>query len=239
MQIIYLTGILSLIIQILTGLFDAFVLRMKTHPSLQIIKDLVKIELFVQLIEGTFYMWMVYNFSNIKNITPHRYSDWMITTPTMLLTYTVYLIYMKAKEENKDAGSVSSIVKENWKTLGIIFVLNWMMLLFGFLGEMNILSTLTANILGFIPFFAYFAIIYIKYAKGFKWGRITFFLFSGAWFLYGIAAFFSYKMKNVSFNILDLFSKNFFGIFLASLLIYQNTLLTKDTFVKSVTKTPF
>jgi hypothetical protein len=233
MQIVYLSGILSLIIQVLTGLYDAFVLTIPTDPSLHIIKDLVKIELAVQMIEGAFYIWMVYNFANIKNITPHRYLDWMITTPTMLLTYSVYLIYMKAKEENKEPGSVSSIVKENWKPLGVIFLLNWMMLLFGFLGEMNVLSTITANILGFIPFFAYFAIIYTKYAKDFKLGRITFFLFSGAWFLYGIAAFFPYKIKNVSFNILDLFAKNFFGIFLATLLLYKNNILTKHTFNKT------
>jgi hypothetical protein len=224
MQIIYLTGILSLIIQIFTGLYDALVLTMKTHPDMQVIKDLVKIELFVQLIEGAFYIWMVYNFTKIQNITPHRYIDWIITTPTMLLTYTVYLIYMKAQEENKDSGSVKSIIKENWKTLGWIFILNWVMLMFGFLGEMNVLSTLTANILGFIPFFVYFYIIYNKYAKDFALGRITFYLFSGAWFLYGIAAFFPYKMKNVSFNILDLFSKNFFGIFLATLLLKKPTL---------------
>jgi hypothetical protein len=224
MQIIYLTGILSLIIQIFTGLYDALVLTMKTHPDMQVIKDLVKIELFVQLIEGAFYIWMVYNFTKIQNITPHRYIDWIITTPTMLLTYTVYLIYMKAQEENKDSGSVKSIIKENWKTLGWIFILNWVMLMFGFLGEMNVLSILTANILGFIPFFVYFYIIYNKYAKDFALGRITFYLFSGAWFLYGIAAFFPYKMKNVSFNILDLFSKNFFGIFLATLLLKKTTL---------------
>ncbi len=229
MQIIYLTGILSLIIQVLTGLYDAIVLSVPTDPSLQIIKDLVKIELFVQLIEGTFYIWMVYNFANIKNITPHRYMDWILTTPTMLLTYSVYLIYMKSKEDKTELKDVKTIIKENWKTLGLIFVLNWMMLLFGFLGEMNILSTITANILGFIPFFAYFAIIYTKYAKDFKWGRITFFLFSGAWFLYGIAAFFPYNMKNVSFNILDLFSKNFFGIFLATLLLYKNNQLNKKS----------
>jgi bacteriorhodopsin len=38
--------------------------------------------------------------------------------------------------------------------------------------------------------------------------------FISIWFLYGIASFMNYNIKNVSFNILDLFSKNFFGIYL-------------------------
>jgi bacteriorhodopsin len=36
--------------------------------------------------------------------------------------------------------------------------------------------------------------------------------------LYGIVAVLPYKIKNMCYNILDLFSKNFFGIFLSYLL---------------------
>jgi bacteriorhodopsin len=34
------------------------------------------------------------------------------------------------------------------------------------------------------------------------------------WFIYGLAALMSYKTKNIMYNILDLFAKNFFGIYL-------------------------
>ena len=40
------------------------------------------------------------------------------------------------------------------------------------------------------------------------------------WFLYGIAAMFNFRLKNAGYNILDLFSKNFYGLFL-SYLIYK------------------
>ena len=72
--------------------------------------------------------------------------------------------------------------------------------------------------LGFIPFFWMFWIIYDGYAKFTEIGKMTFYYFSFVWALYGVAAFMSYRVKNIAYNILDLFSKNFFGIFLAGIL---------------------
>ena len=60
--------------------------------------------------------------------------------------------------------------------------------------------------------------IYINYAQYTKLGIDTFWSFSGVWALYGIASVMSYKVKNISYNILDLFAKNFFGLYLAYLL---------------------
>jgi uncharacterized RDD family membrane protein YckC len=63
--------------------------------------------------------------------------------------------------------------------------------------------------------------IYNNFAKDFYMGRLTFIVFFGLWLLYGVAAFFPYAIKNASYNILDLFAKNFFGIFLAILILYK------------------
>jgi hypothetical protein len=41
--------------------------------------------------------------------------------------------------------------------------------------------------------------------------------------LYGVAAMFNSVWKNVSYNILDVFAKNFYGLFL-SYLIYQKAI---------------
>ena len=43
------------------------------------------------------------------------------------------------------------------------------------------------------------------------------------WSLYGLIGFLPYYIKNTFYNIIDLFSKNFFGLLL-SYLIYVNTL---------------
>ena len=65
-------------------------------------------ELGVQTVEFIFYLWMIYNLNRIKNITPYRYFDWLITTPIMLITLSAYLDdknYKNLKEyiyENKE-----------------------------------------------------------------------------------------------------------------------------------------
>jgi hypothetical protein len=221
MNIIYITGILSLIVQIITGFIDYYVLSLDTPHELKLLRDLLLTEFIVQIVEGSFYVWMVVNFTTISNITRFRYYDWMITTPTMLITYALFLIYLKNNQDKKEPKSMIELLKENWKVLLPIIILNGLMLLFGYMGETNALPMITANILGFIPFIIYFVMIYNNFAKDFYMGRLTFIVFFGLWLLYGIAAFFPYAIKNVSYNILDLFAKNFFGIFLAILILYK------------------
>lgn len=230
MDILLSTGILSFIIQVLTAIFDTYVLRFEHNESYYLVRELLKIELFVQLIEGTFYLWLILNFQNIKNITPARYYDWIITTPTMLFTYCIYLIHVKRMEKSKNSESdleqsknennesLYEIIQNNTSTLVPIFILNTLMLGFGYLEEMGKIDKLLGISLGFIPFFWMFWIIYQGYAKFTEIGRTTFYYFSFVWALYGVAAFMSYKIKNIAYNILDLFSKNFFGIFLAVVL---------------------
>ena len=68
-------------------------------------------------------------------------------------------------------------------------------------------------------FKAVFAIkIYMNYVKENKIGYMLFWYFFVFWSLYGFAAIFPYYIKNSFYNILDLFSKNFFGIFLSYIL---------------------
>jgi len=223
MNILLYSGIISFIVQIFTGMFDVYVLMYEHKDELHIIRELLKIELYVQIIEGIFYFWLIFNFHNIKNITPNRYYDWIITTPTMLFTYCIYLFYLKEKEQNNShiKESALELILHHSPILVPIFILNSLMLLFGYLVEMGRLTTTVGVSLGFIPFFMMFYVIYENYAKFTDIGLTTFYYFSFIWALYGIAAFASYRIKNISYNILDLFSKNFFGIFLA-VVLYQN-----------------
>lgn len=229
MSSIYNTGVASLMVQVSTALFDIYVLTLKQDPSLFIVRDLLHLELFVQMIEGAFYIWLVYNLAKHPNITPLRYYDWVITTPTMLVSYCLYLVYVRNKEDTASGKktfvihSFSELFFKNLPTLVPIFILNTLMLLFGYLAEIGKISHIMGAFLGFIPFFAFFYMIYENYAKHTSVGRWTFWYFSGVWGLYGIASVLSYNIKNVFYNILDLFSKNFFGIFLAYIL-YMNRL---------------
>ena len=94
-NIIHTTGLVSFIIQVITTIIDTVALSIPTQPELNDIKALLWIEYIVNLIEGTFYFWMITNFNNIKNITIVRYYDWVITTPTMLFTYSIYLLIIE------------------------------------------------------------------------------------------------------------------------------------------------
>ena len=222
-QNFYITLIISIIVQILTGFLELGSLFMNVPTEYILIRQLLIMEIFVQFIEGMFYIWLVYNFNEVSNITPKRYIDWVITTPTMLITLICYLIYLHHREKNTTQKlKLLDILIDNSSNITYILILNWMMLLFGYLGEMKIIPTLTGVGLGFIPFLIYYFIIYVNYAVLSKSGWMLFWYFSFFWSLYGVVAVLPYYMKNTFYNILDLFAKNFFGLFLSYIIITKS-----------------
>lgn len=218
MNLIYATGILSLIVQIVTGVIDFLALTLTVPPSFMLLHDLLVMEFIVQVIEFSFYIWMVSKFTAIKNITPIRYYDWMITTPTMLITFMFYLKFLRDQEQNIKSESLLTELKNKWKLVLNVLLLNWAMLYAGYLGEQNIFSYVATTLVGFVPFLLMFYIIYKNFAVHTDEGRKLFWYFSIVWGIYGIAALLPYKIKNSMYNILDLFAKNFFGLFLAYVL---------------------
>jgi hypothetical protein len=219
---IYTSLITSVIIQLLTGIIEIIALFIKLSPKFLFLQQMMLLEVFVQFIEGTFYIYWLYNFNTILNITPKRYFDWIITTPTMLVNLIFYLIFLQYKDNNiSNKLNFFKLFKQEFYTIIIILLLNWLMLLFGYLGEINLLPVLLGVSLGFIPFLIYYYIIYKKYALLSNDGYKIYVYFLFFWSLYGIVAVLPYKIKNICYNILDLFSKNFFGIFL-TYLIFTN-----------------
>lgn len=217
---IYTTLITSIVIQIITGVIEIFSLFIKVPPSFVFLKKMMVLEVFVQLIEGLFYIYWLFNFNNILNITPKRYFDWSITTPTMLVNLIFYLIFLDYKDKNiSDNLNFIELFNKEFYTIITVLLLNWLMLLFGYLGEISVIPVLLGVLLGFIPFLIYYYIIYKNYALLSDDGYKIFFYFFIFWSLYGIVAILPYKIKNMCYNILDLFSKNFFGIFLTYLIV--------------------
>lgn len=214
---IYTSLILSILVQLTTGIIEIGSLFLKVPAEFLLLKQLMLLELFVQIIEGSFYMYWVYNFKNILNITPKRYFDWAITTPIMLVTLIFYLIFLKDSTLGYKLD-LFKLVTQEYYTIVVVLLLNWLMLLFGYLGEINLLPLLLGVSLGFIPFLIYYYIIYSKYAILSDDGIKMFLYFFVFWSLYGVAAVLPYKIKSICYNILDLFSKNFFGLFLSYML---------------------
>ena len=210
---IYTTGIISLTIQVLIGIIDYLAINIEIDERDELLKDLLKVELFVQVVEFIFYVWLFYYFHRVsRNITPYRYLDWSITTPLMLITLSAYLNYdgtTPTRLVEFLSNHVVSIVK--------IVLLNAAMLGFGIMGEFGYLSHYTSTSLGFIPFtlnFKYIRDTFLPSSED-KFKNFLFYWFVFFWALYGIFALMNYKLKNTGYNILDIFAKNFFGIFLA------------------------
>ncbi len=211
---IQISGIFSLIIQFIVGIIDIFGLNINIPKDKNLFKDLLKLELGIQSVEFIFYVWMVLNISKYSNITPYRYYDWFLTTPTMLITLTAYL------DKNKYT-SLLDYIKDNKQFLIKIIIANCLMLLFGLLGELGVMNYHLGIILGWIPFIYYYKEIYDKYIKNqetTKDRKTLYWFFLIIWSLYGITAFLPYVTKNISYNILDLFSKNLLGLILVYIL---------------------
>ena len=221
---VYTSLITSMIIQVITGIIEIISVFIKVPLEFSFLKQMMLLEIFVQFIESSFYIYWLYNFKNIINITPKRYFDWVITPPTMLVNLIFYLIFLQYKDNTDKLNFVKLFGKEFY-TIITVLLLNWAMLLFGYLGEISVIPVLLGVSLGFIPFLIYYYIIYKKYAILSNDGLKIYIYFLFFWSLYGIAAVLPYKIKNMCYNILDLFSKNFFGLFL-SYLIFKNKYYT-------------
>ena len=219
----YITLIISIIVQIITGIVEIGAFFVKVPTIYSLIRQLLILELVVQFFEGTFYFWLAYNFTKVLNVTPKRYIDWVITTPTMLITLMLYLIYLNKRVENKTHElEFFTLLKENSNIIIPVVILNWLMLLFGYLGEMKIIPVLLGVFLGFIPFLIYYYMIYVNFVTQNTSGYLLFWYFFFFWSLYGFVAVLPYYVKNSCYNILDLFSKNFFGVFLSYIIFSGN-----------------
>lgn len=214
------TVYLSLFVQIATGIMDALALQLNVPSNIIILRQALILEFIVQIIEGIFYIWLVFAIrsSTTTNVTPKRYYDWFLTTPTMLFTLMIYLSYLKNRKTKQTLGQFA---KKYRNEIGQVVVLNALMLLIGYMGEIGKIHKQTSVAIGFIPFIIYYTIIYKTFVKHNPEGEKFFWYFVIVWSIYGFAALLPYHSKNTFFNILDLFSKNFFGVYLAYLL-YAN-----------------
>lgn len=220
MDFIKITVYISLLVQVITGVFDFYVIKLNIPSNLLIIKEVLIMELIVQLIEGIFYIWLAFNITTVANITPHRYYDWYLTTPTMLVSLCIYLVYLQNEENNiETTDSFFTIIYDNMNILISILFLNFLMLTAGYLTEIKKFSNVYGVLIGFIPFFACFYLIYEYFAKFSKFGTEMFLYFLIVWSIYGVAALMSYRMKNIMYNVLDLFAKNFFGLYLGYVIL--------------------
>jgi bacteriorhodopsin len=209
---IYASGLLSLLIQLVVGIVDYLALNIDLSSTDNILKDLLTVELGVQGVEFAFYAWLIFYASKAsRNITPFRYLDWAITTPLMLITLAAFL-----NHDGKTTTRLWDFMSNHKGSMITIVLLNAAMLFFGFVGELGYLSTYTSTALGFVPFilnFKYIKDTFLPSSED-QFKNFLFYWFVFFWALYGVFALMNYTIKNTGYNILDIFAKNFFGVFL-------------------------
>ena len=203
----------SILVQVATGIYSALGLTIKLDESDQILQKIMGLELIVQIIEFGFYIFFVTYF-NLETLATSRYSDWIISTPTMLFTMATYFFYEEQKEKNISENSLLDFaLNKKWILLEIFFF-NFCMLAFGYLGETKVIDRYTAFTLGSACFARSFYILYTEFADKSMIGKQLFSLLCVIWGLYGIAFLTPIIQKNISYNILDIVAKNFFGLYL-------------------------
>jgi bacteriorhodopsin len=217
---IYKTAKLSVLVQILTTGINFLALNIPIDPKYNIIKQLLQLEIIVQIIQLIFYLWLLKNFTSVDNITPFRYIDWIFTTPVMLFQLIAFLNY----DKYTDIITLFNIYK---KEIIKILLLNWSMMIFGLLGELKYIKINIANTIGFVPFIIYFYMIYNNFVpkennKTNDVKKYLYWYYVIIWALYGVVAYLPYEQKNSSYNILDIFAKNFYGLFLAWYILKLN-----------------
>ena len=94
------------------------------------------------------------------------------------------------------------------------------MLLIGYLQEIHVVNIWVSTIVGFIFLGLVFRKIYSEYVVESPANMPLFWLMAVLWSLYGVAAALPPRYKNFMYNILDIFSKNFYGLYLVYV-IYQ------------------
>lgn len=214
---------ISLGIQTITGLFGLYGLTIPLAPQDVILRQVLGLEMFVQIIEFVFYIGFL-SVLNLQDLTKKRYYDWFLSTPIMLFTISLYFFYVNFIEEittthdnndkNKSLLSLTDFIKQNFKQIAAIVILNFLMLLFGFLAEVGIMDRWLAFVLGTGALCGSFGIIYYNYVQFSQKTRNIFWIMFSLWSMYGIAFLLPPTTKNVGYTALDIFAKNFFGIFL-------------------------
>ena len=125
----------SFAVQLVTSLISSNGLIVDLSERDEILKDILKMELLVQFVESSFYMWVILALKDYKILTQRRYIDWVITTPTMLISTIIFMKYIEYKENDKEILTFKQTILEEKDNLIKIVIYNFLMLMFGFLGE--------------------------------------------------------------------------------------------------------
>jgi hypothetical protein len=212
---------LSFFVQIITLIIGLIVVFFTdVSQSTTLLREALILENCVQIIEGSFYIWFIYFYTkNVdkEDIASYRYYDWVFSTPLMIISTVAYFHHNNTKLNGLSSTNLLSFIKTDINKISELLFYNFNMLLIGYLQELKLITLVISTLFGFLFFGLLFFKMFVYYVKNNRANYLIFYLMLVIWGLYGIAALYKNKIKNTAYNILDVFSKNFFGLFLAYL----------------------
>jgi len=213
---------ISLVVQFIIGLIGIYGILIPLNKKDGILTNIIILETIVQFIELIFYIWLTMKLSKLTyDVTYTRYFDWFLSTPIMLLTTVFFMEYLTYSNTSKII-KIKNILNTDFYKIIKISIANFCMLLGGFLGEIKVISRTNGFIFGTIAFLYSFYLIYERFVGNELINNILFFTMFIIWALYGIAYLFPYIPKNTMYNILDIFSKNFYGLFICFIILQKS-----------------
>jgi hypothetical protein len=225
----------SLFIQAITLLiFYLTVSSIYYKPQFILLENAYFIEYVVSIIEFIGYIILGFYIGSKSNITTIRYLDWFITTNMLLVSLSLFslfnnIYYDPKKSELEKYHQLKkfdfNFIKQEYGDIFLkIFTANTLMLIFGFLGELKFLNKYISLTIGLFFFTLSFKYIFDNFIQFNYINYITLSIFVFIWLLYAVAFLLDFNTKNIAYNLLDLISKNCFGIFLFFYLYYLNSL---------------
>lgn len=204
----------SLAAQVSTLFVNVYGLSLPLKPADFVLKEVLGLETIVQIVELIFYIWYSIRVtSKVTDVTHFRYYDWALTTPTMLFSTMLFYEYLGTR--GVETQNIWKIIENKGGKIATVLLLNLGMLVFGYLQEIGLISIWTSTIGGFACFAAFFYLIYRDFASAAAKDQGVYRFMVSIWALYGIAPFFNDLWKNITYNILDIFAKNFYGVYLS------------------------
>lgn len=208
------TTIWSIYAQVILGLISFIGFAGIDETDASILIYLLVFDLSVQGVELLFYVI----FSRLKERkTFYRYIDWFVSTPVMLISTAALLEYFDTK--NSNVVTFDSFTSQYKEEIICIVGMNAIMLAFGLCAELDYIHKWIAVPLGSLAFVFTFTVLFLKFGYKTTEGIVLLSFMCFVWALYGVAALLEYVPKNVMYNVLDIFSKNFYGVFVGVYLL--------------------
>jgi bacteriorhodopsin len=215
MDSVYTSYVFSIAVQLILLVILAYNTNIKVPPELEVLREAFRFEYYVSIIEFVGYLLIGYMLLYKKSVTVYRYADWFFTTSILLISLSYVFLYRLYKEKDKTKELTNEYIFTKYRPiLQSLFLSNFFMLLFGFLGEMKKIPYWIGYILGMICFIITFTTLSNNFVKENKANDDLFTIFMLIWLFYGFAYLMPYKSKNMFYNLLDLVSKNMFGLYI-------------------------